>query len=87
MAEDYDIDDLVDVIEGSRVYIPAIYVVNKIDQVCPGVKAAPMHTRELSLQHAVLCSSDLRDLRTAPTLKVQSLLVAYWHRSRLKSWR
>lgn len=33
MAEDYDIDDLVDVIEGSRVYIPAIYVINKIDQI------------------------------------------------------
>lgn len=33
LAEDYDIDDLVDVIEGSRVYIPAIYVVNKIDQI------------------------------------------------------
>lgn len=33
MAEDYDIDDLVDVIEGSRVYVPAIYVVNKIDQI------------------------------------------------------
>jgi hypothetical protein len=27
MAEDYDIDDLVDTIEGSRIYIPAIYVV------------------------------------------------------------
>ena len=26
------VDDLVDVIEGSRVYIPAIYVINKIDQ-------------------------------------------------------
>lgn len=33
MADDYDIDDLVDVIEGSRVYVPAIYVVNKIDQI------------------------------------------------------
>ncbi|KAL6760179.1 P-loop containing nucleoside triphosphate hydrolase protein [Haematococcus lacustris] len=33
MAEDNDIDDLVDVIEGSRVYVPAIYVVNKIDQI------------------------------------------------------
>eukprot|EP00879_Flechtneria_rotunda_P011047 GHRR01011543.1.p1 GENE.GHRR01011543.1~~GHRR01011543.1.p1 ORF type:complete len:369 (+),score=86.70 GHRR01011543.1:1519-2625(+) len=33
LAEDYDIDDLVDVIEGSRVYVPAIYVVNKIDQI------------------------------------------------------
>ncbi len=32
-ADDYDIDDLVDVIEGSRVYIPAIYVINKIDQI------------------------------------------------------
>lgn len=26
------VDDLVDVIEGSRVYVPAIYVINKIDQ-------------------------------------------------------
>lgn len=26
-------DDLIDVIEGSRVYIPCIYVVNKIDQI------------------------------------------------------
>ena len=26
------VDDLVDVIEGSRVYMPAIYVINKIDQ-------------------------------------------------------
>lgn len=30
MREDCDIDDLVDVIEGSRVYIPCIYAVNKI---------------------------------------------------------
>ncbi len=33
MAEDYEPDDLVDVIEGRCVYVPAIYVVNKIDQV------------------------------------------------------
>jgi len=33
MTEDYDVDDLVDTIEGSRIYVPAIYVVNKIDQV------------------------------------------------------
>lgn len=33
MQEDYEIDDLVDVIEGSRIYVPAIYVVNKIDQI------------------------------------------------------
>lgn len=33
MKEDCEIDDLVDVIEGSRVYIPAIYAVNKIDQI------------------------------------------------------
>lgn len=26
-------DDLIDVIEGSRVYIPCIYVINKIDQI------------------------------------------------------
>ncbi|KDD74925.1 hypothetical protein H632_c984p1 [Helicosporidium sp. ATCC 50920] len=30
---DYDVDDLVDVIEGSRVYMPCIYVINKIDQI------------------------------------------------------
>ena len=30
---DYDIDDLVDVIEGSRVYVPCIYAINKIDQI------------------------------------------------------
>jgi ribosome-interacting GTPase 1 len=33
MNDNYEADDLVDVIEGSRVYVPAIYVVNKIDQV------------------------------------------------------
>ena len=35
LKEDCDVDDLVDCIEGSRVYIPCIYVLNKIDQVCP----------------------------------------------------
>lgn len=33
MKGDYEIDDLVDVIEGSRVYIPCIYAINKIDQI------------------------------------------------------
>ena len=33
LKEDCDVDDLVDVIEGSRVYIPCIYILNKIDQV------------------------------------------------------
>ena len=37
MKEDCDVDDLVDVIEGSRVYIPCIYVINKIDQVPPSL--------------------------------------------------
>ena len=32
MRDDCDVEDLIDVIEGSRIYIPAIYVINKIDQ-------------------------------------------------------
>lgn len=31
---DYDVDDLIDVIEGTRKYIKCIYVYNKIDQYC-----------------------------------------------------
>ena len=31
--EDYSVDDLLDVVEGNRVYIPAVYVLNKIDQI------------------------------------------------------
>eukprot|EP01061_Rhynchopus_euleeides_P035546 TRINITY_DN59913_c0_g1_i1.p2 TRINITY_DN59913_c0_g1~~TRINITY_DN59913_c0_g1_i1.p2 ORF type:complete len:369 (+),score=174.92 TRINITY_DN59913_c0_g1_i1:90-1196(+) len=31
--EDADIDELVDVVEGTCVYIPAVYVMNKIDQI------------------------------------------------------
>lgn len=27
------VDDLVDVIEGNRIYIPALYILNKIDQI------------------------------------------------------
>lgn len=40
-ADDYDPDDLVDVIEGRCIYVPAIYVVNKIDQVGFGAGQAP----------------------------------------------
>lgn len=35
---DYDVDDLVDVIEGNRIYVPCIYVINKIDQVQCGAR-------------------------------------------------
>lgn len=40
LKEDCDVDDLVDVIEGSRVYIPCIYVLNKIDQVWRAILAS-----------------------------------------------
>lgn len=30
---DATVDDLIDVIEGSRVYIPCVYAVNKVDQI------------------------------------------------------
>lgn len=30
---DHTVDDLVDVIEGNRIYIPALYILNKIDQI------------------------------------------------------
>ena len=30
---DATVDDLIDVIEGSRVYIPCVYAINKIDQI------------------------------------------------------
>ena len=33
MRGDYDADELVDVIEGNRIYVPCVYVINKIDQV------------------------------------------------------
>ena len=30
---DYDVDDLIDVIEGNRKYIPCLYALNKIDDI------------------------------------------------------
>ena len=32
-------DDLIDVVEGNRVYVPAIYLLNKIDQISIEVRA------------------------------------------------
>ena len=49
MKEDCNVDDLVDVIEGSRVYIPCIYVINKIDQAC-------------MLRSAQTCTAGIRSL-------------------------
>jgi len=33
LNDDATTDDLIDVIEGNRVYVPAVYVLNKIDQI------------------------------------------------------
>jgi ribosome-interacting GTPase 1 len=33
MRGDHDVDDLVDVIEGNRLYVPCLYILNKIDQI------------------------------------------------------
>ena len=34
LKEDCTSDDLIDCVEGNRVYVPCIYLLNKIDQVC-----------------------------------------------------
>lgn len=34
-------DDLIDVIEGNRIYIPCIYVLNKIDQISIEARVSP----------------------------------------------
>lgn len=36
-------DDLIDVVEGNRVYIPAIYLLNKIDQISIEVRVRERH--------------------------------------------
>ena len=65
--ESVTVDDLVDVIEGSRVYIPAIYVINKIDQARP---APARHLFGTLQEHCILCMAGQR----RPRLLHQPLL-------------
>ena len=39
-------DDLIDVVEGNRVFVPAIYLLNKIDQI--SIEVGATHTTRIS---------------------------------------
>ena len=72
LKEDCDVDDLVDCIEGSRVYIPCIYVLNKIDQVCPKMQCKSMLFSVLCAGgRLLLCMSQCQGV----TIEMQTLPV------------
>jgi hypothetical protein len=71
MRGDYDLDDLVDVIEGSRVYVPAIYVINKIDQASVECSGVARRHRACTVRRAlaIVPSSTRRRAPTTPPLR------------------
>nr|CAD2175366.1 unnamed protein product [Meloidogyne enterolobii] len=53
--ENSTVDELIDIIQGNRVYIPCLYVYNKIDQIC----IEEMDTLARSSPHNVVVSCEL----------------------------
>ena len=44
LREDCTSEDLIDIVEGNRVYVPCIYVLNKIDQISIEVGPCYIHS-------------------------------------------
>ena len=61
LREDVTAEDLIDVVEGNRVYIPCLYLLNKIDQISIEVqKNSELENHTISLrtrgQNCVICN-------------------------------
>lgn len=83
-------DDLIDVVEGNRVYIPAIYLLNKIDQISIEVRESTIKTVMCAILRAcdelsIYCNrswiSYTRYLMQFQFLPITSgILTTYWRR-------
>lgn len=77
-------DDLIDVVEGNRVYIPAIYLLNKIDQISIEVRESTVICTVLN-ELSDVCNrswtSYTRYLMRFQSLPITSgILTTYWRR-------